>query len=254
MLFGIIGNKGAGKTLLGTTLSIVSDCDVITNLSSLKLFNNHKTIVFNKETLFEPAFYTNKVMFIDEYYLEADKRNFMSRNNKMWSYFAQMSRKYPIRDIFFLAQRLNLFDSRVTEMFDFLIMCRNNRKSKKFEYLIIRTDDMRSSKFIIKYEKAEEIFQYFDTYEIPIADKIEELNFFNMSLQHRIDYAKEIAEEIVSFDEFDDIRSLSDIEGYCIKFNYQYDSETLKLIRLELKTMKGGEKNGKKRTSKRKQE
>jgi len=227
--------------MIGVHFALLSNTDVVTNLRSITLKDKHKTIMFKRENMFNPEYYDNKFMLIDEYYLESDKREALSQSNKMWSYFAQMSRKYPLSDIVFIAQRLNLFDTRIVEMFDFLIEAYNNSDEKRFEYSVLRVHDMKRSNFIIRYTKSEVIFNHYDSNEIPVAQKLDKLVFMTMSQESRNKLALELSDSIKAF--YPDcyskkFKALLDIEGYLISKNLEYDSKLLKQIKFYLKSDK----------------
>lgn len=223
---------------MGVTYALLSNSDVVSNLKSLKLIDKHKNIMFSKENLFNAKYYKHKLMLIDEFYLESDRREPMSSNNKMWSYFAQMSRKYPLSDIIFIAQRLNLFDSRILEMFDFLIEAYNNEYDKCFEYKVLKTNTMKQGSFIIKYKNATPIFEHFDSKEIPFSHKLDKMMFVNMLPKNRKKLAIKISNDIKNeYPDYDKkFTALLDIEAYCINKDIQHDANLRKQIKFMLKT------------------
>lgn len=114
MLYGIIGKKGAGKTLFLTyLLKKYSDSD-----NKVKIYTNYTLKGINFEEInFKEIFKNdieikNAIVGIDEIYLIADCRTSMTKMNKLISYLLYQTRKAGV-DIFYTAVSYSTIDIRL---------------------------------------------------------------------------------------------------------------------------------------------
>lgn len=122
MLYGIIGKKGSGKTLLMTYLiKKYSEENNIKVFSNYKLnFIEHEIIDFDK--LFKEEYeIKNSVVAIDEIYLFADCRMSQTKLNKFISYLMYQTRKSSL-DIFYTAVSYYTIDVRLRNGTDGIIL------------------------------------------------------------------------------------------------------------------------------------
>lgn len=191
MLYGIVGGKGSGKTLL-LTIMLKSYKDKDKNLDIYSNYNlsdiEFKKIDFNK--LFNNEKIKNAVVGIDELYLFADCRRSTTKLNRLISYMMYQTRKASL-DIFYSVVKFSTIDIRLRRGTDALICPHiyiDNKKVTQTEKLtkekmnslidngckielkgIIYTDG-GATKF--KIDNPQNYFKYYNSYEIIRPEEI----------------------------------------------------------------------------------
>ncbi len=161
MLTLITGPLGSGKTLFLTVLGKVSEKKVISNY--------HLKFPYQKFSMYDFADgkYDNATILIDEAYTMLESREFMSSENKALSYTLFQSRKKSL-DLILTVQLNSTLDVRFRQLADIVIEALGLVKRKGviyFKYHAFQTGkDVRVA--YLKYEKAREFFELFDTNEI----------------------------------------------------------------------------------------
>ena len=188
MLYGIIGKKGSGKTLLLTyLLKKFSEEDKKIKIYTNYKLNKIKSHKINFMELFKnDTEIKNAVVGIDEIYLVADCRTSMTKLNRIMSYLLYQTRKTGV-DIFYTAVSFNSIEKRLRNNTDGLffpnlfvnqkkILNPENLTRKKMEGFIKNKENIQiKGMFVTDYgvkkfciEKPEEIFKYYSSYEIII--------------------------------------------------------------------------------------
>ena len=186
MLYGIVGKKGCGKTLLLTyLLKKYSEEDKNINVyTNYRLSNiNFKKINF-KELFENDAEIKNAVLGIDEIYTIADCRTSMTKMNRLISYMLFQTRKSGV-DIFYTAVSFNTIEKRLRNHTDGLffpnlfiggkkVLNPETITRKKMNYFIdkkieikikgLYCTDYDTKKFEIP--NPQELFKYYSSYEI----------------------------------------------------------------------------------------
>ena len=158
LLICILGNTGAGKTLLLVYFSTKIKRQIQSNFN-IKIANYNKLKLVDLINL--P---TNSDIFIDEAYTWVESRVSSKHLNRYLSYIVFQSRKRTI-DIYITAQMFSTIDKRFRHQSDILISCQNI-KNKGFKYRIFNRRNNSLSEFILPFKKAEKLYKLYDTYQI----------------------------------------------------------------------------------------
>lgn len=166
MLVGIIGDFGSGKTLLMCIFSFYSNRKVLANF---EIINNHKYTKLELTGLLNLP--KNRDIFIDEAYTWLESRTSMSKINQFISYIIFQSRHIKI-DLYITAQLFNSIDLRFRNNANIIINCTSIRIKNKilgFRYDFYKVDRKKLkyiTSLLLKYEKAKQFFNNYDTYEL----------------------------------------------------------------------------------------
>lgn len=191
MLYGIVGRKGSGKTLLMTYFLKKYYDKSKENNEELKIYTNYMLNdidfeVINFKKLFQKNIkISNSVVAIDEIYLLADSRTPSSKMNRIISYMLYQTRKANV-DIFFTAVSFKSIELRLRVNNDGLFfpnMYINDKKvlnpenltQKKVEELIKNNNKINiKGLFYNDYSEVKrfsvdnpiDYFKYYSSYEI----------------------------------------------------------------------------------------
>lgn len=166
-LTSIIGDVGTGKTLLATALALKDN---------RKIYSNYKINSDRYERL-EPSMLVEinepSLIIMDEAYMWLEARTSSKNLNRYISYLLFQSRKSK-QEYIITAQLFGTVDLRFREMSDYIILAdrsEGNIIDGDFVYKVFKQSNIHSCirSFSISYEKAVDIFKYYDTAEkIPI--------------------------------------------------------------------------------------
>jgi len=197
MLTSILGDLGAGKTLLTIMASYYSKLPIVSNFKVE--IPNRECIEFDTHK-FLKAEYENCIVIIDEAYNYLEARVSSRELNRQMSYILFQSRKKNV-DIYITAQLFSTIDLRFRQLSDIIIYAlRPNIPFCDFTYFI--QNKLKVKKIRIKYEKAIPFFSYYDTNQV-VFERDEKLDFTLKNGNQKEIQIEEYANEIMDYYEFD---------------------------------------------------
>lgn len=211
----IHGKLGSGKTLLATLLCFLLEKDVFANYT-IKI-PNIKFKKFGIGLIFDNLL-SNITLILDEAYVYLESRFSMSKTNKLMSYLMFQSRKRNL-DIILTAQLQSTIELRYREMIDITIECVKSIENQMFIYKW--ETDNRIGFFSIPFEKAIEIYNYYDTNEIVSSESVDNMRYEELTYEQKEDIVEKNYEKYLNFK----------------KLNKQ-NNDTLKFIRFFCKNNK----------------
>lgn len=124
MIILLIGNMGGGKTICMTKYlyqNYIANQKVYANYKLHFKFNELSINILKDYTNSNKSF-NNSSIGIDEAHIFLDSRNFMSKRNKVLSYFLLQSRKRKIK-AYLTFQKYHQVDKRIRDNASYLIFC-----------------------------------------------------------------------------------------------------------------------------------
>lgn len=171
MIVGIIGDRGSGKTLYMVKEALTNYKRKRQVIANFHLVNFPKIKGCKKPELLDMSFITdfkkqlhNICLLIDEIYIYIDSRNSASKQNRIWSYFFNQTRKRDV-DLYYSTQFFHQVDKRLrsnTELFIFPSII----KVDGVMYIKIKVCKRNGKVIKLFAFKGNDYFKYYDTDEI----------------------------------------------------------------------------------------
>lgn len=158
MLIPILGNLGAGKTVLMVIFSFYSDKLVVSNFD---LFFTHKKTEPFEINKFLSGQYENCIILLDEAYTYLESRVPASELVRIMGYILMQSRKSKV-DLYLTAQLLSSIDKRYRELSDYFIVA-DSRKNEYDDFTYHLSDKNQYFTFKLDYLKVLPFFELYNT-------------------------------------------------------------------------------------------
>ena len=121
-IFTFIWKRGAGKTMLASIFGNMEEYKIVYSNFTLQ-YKDKKVINFEDFDLYKKIDendLSKKILLFDEWWINANSRNFQSTINKLLSFFIFISRKFNI-DVVFITQDFETIDINIRRQTDYLI-------------------------------------------------------------------------------------------------------------------------------------
>jgi len=157
----LVGDIGAGKTILMVLFAAASDRKVYSNFK-LDIPNAERIKSYGLDDIEQEA-----DIFLDEIHMIADSRTANSIINRYTSYETLQQRK-DLADVYGTTQFFHMVDNRLRDLVHVLIKCtrigdRQAPEGFYYEIMDVETGDM--DEMYLPIENAEQYFDLYDTYE-----------------------------------------------------------------------------------------
>lgn len=202
MLIIVVGARGSGKTLFLTERALKSSRPVWSNFK-IDCSRYHKVDVVDLLTL------PNEIeLLLDEAYTWLESRASGRSLNKYLSYIAFQLRKRNM-NIFLTVQQFSTIDVRYRNEWDMIVRCERlrgrNGELKDFRYSFLSREFRmgkavyRTSSWRLPYERAKDLFQFYDTEEIvePYDKSKLELDLLKNDPERFFKKVRAVAEEVL---------------------------------------------------------
>jgi hypothetical protein len=213
-LISIIGDVGSGKTLLATYLAAQDTRDVYANYK-INIDRYHDLTPEILITLNYPS-----LSILDEAYTKIESRMSGRKLNEYMSYVLFQSRKRQM-DIIITDQLVSSIDVRYRMLTNYEIFCEATENG--FEYIIEKKSmyaTYKSSKFIMPFELAEQVYPLYDTFQK--IEAVTEDMLFEIT-EDKTEIIKKIDLEVIKMLKIADAKwwTKGRVRDYCLRRNLE---------------------------------